>query len=82
MESLFSAFHRTLHTNASLLTVAFKRREECHKIYAKNPGMVINKFNFCRIFHGAWLSAVTPENIILGFRKVKSTHSIEMLFCA
>ena len=46
-----------------------KWREECHKFYAKNPGMVINKFNFCRIFRGAWLSAVNPENIISGFRK-------------
>ena len=46
-----------------------KWREECHKFYAKNPGMVINKFNFCRVFRGAWLSAVTPENIISGFRK-------------
>ena len=46
-----------------------KWREECHKFYAKNPGMVINKFNFCRIFRGAWLSAVTPENTISGFRK-------------
>jgi len=31
--------------------------------------MVIKKFNFCRIFRGTWLSSVTPENIISGFRK-------------
>ena len=31
--------------------------------------MVINKFNFCGIFRGAWHSAITPTNVISGFQK-------------
>ena len=32
-----------------------------------NPGKVINIFNFNSLFSKAWLSAVTPANMISGF---------------
>ena len=44
-------------------------RDECHKFYQKNPGLVISKYNFCGIFREAWLKAISPRNIISGFRK-------------
>ena len=46
------------------------RRDECHKFYQKNPGLVISKHNFfCGIFREAWLKAISPSNIISGFKK-------------
>ena len=42
---------------------------ECHKFYSKNPGKVISKLNFNGIFRNAWLKAITPENVVAGFRK-------------
>lgn len=44
-------------------------REECHKFYRKNPGLNINKFNFCSIFKKAWLAASVPANLCSGFKK-------------
>lgn len=44
-------------------------QEVCHSFYQENPGQVISKLNFCRIFKPAWLKTVTPENIINGFKK-------------
>ena len=45
-------------------------RDECHKFYQKNPGLVISKYNFCGIFREAWLKAISPSNIIIsGFKK-------------
>ena len=44
-------------------------KQECHKFYQKNPGRVISKFNFCSIFRPTWLKAITPTNIVAGFRK-------------
>ena len=44
-------------------------RQECHKFYQKNPGLVISKYNFCGIFREAWLKAITPSNVISGFKK-------------
>ena len=41
----------------------------CHNFYQKNPGKIINKFNFNTLFSEAWYGAVTPVNIIAGFRK-------------
>ena len=40
-----------------------------NRFYQKNPGLVISKFNFCSIFSDAWLKAITPSNVIAGFRK-------------
>ena len=33
-----------------------------------NPGKVINRFNFTQIFSTAWTKAMTPANIVAGFR--------------
>ena len=33
-----------------------------------NPGKVINRFNFPQIFSTAWTRAMTPANIVAGFR--------------
>ncbi|CAI8012135.1 hypothetical protein GBAR_LOCUS7784, partial [Geodia barretti] len=41
----------------------------CHKFYQKNPGKVINRFNFSTMFSEAWYGAITPNNIMGGFRK-------------
>jgi hypothetical protein len=41
----------------------------CHKFYQKNPGKVINRFNFSTMFSEAWYGAITPINIMAGFRK-------------
>ena len=41
----------------------------CHEFYQKNPGRIITKFNFCRLFSQAWCQAVTPKNIMAGFRR-------------
>ena len=43
-------------------------RQECHKFYFKNPRSVISKLNFNSVFREAWLSAITPANVISGFR--------------
>ena len=44
-------------------------RQECHKFYSKNPGTVISKLNFNSVFRDAWLKAITPANVISGFRR-------------
>jgi len=44
-------------------------RQECHKFYCKNPGTVISKLNFNVVFRNAWMNAVTPANVMSGFRK-------------
>ena len=41
----------------------------CHDFQQAHPGMVISKLNFSKLFAEAWLQAVTPANIIAGFRK-------------
>ena len=43
-------------------------REECHAFLLKNPGKVVSKFSFSAIFGKAWLKAMTPLNVISGFR--------------
>ena len=41
----------------------------CHEFYQKNPGSIVTKFNFSRLFSQAWCRAVTPANVIAGFRR-------------
>ena len=43
-------------------------RTVCHQFLQSNPGKVITKFNFNSLFSKAWLSAVTPANVIVGFK--------------
>ena len=40
----------------------------CHSFLQQNPGRVITRFQFSSLFSEAWGMAVTPSNIIAGFR--------------
>ena len=40
----------------------------CHQFLQANPGKIITKFNFTALFSRAWLQAVTPGNVIAGFK--------------
>ena len=44
-------------------------RQECHQFHQKFPCATITKFNFNGLFKEAWLKAISPENVIGGFRK-------------
>ena len=41
----------------------------CHDLYQNNPGKIITKFNFSYRFSKAWYQAITPLNIMAGYRK-------------
>ena len=41
--------------------------EECQKYISRNPGRVINRFNFSEIFARAWKKAMVPSTISSGF---------------
>ena len=41
----------------------------CHNYLQKHPGVLISKYNFSELFAEAWLQALTPANIVSGFRK-------------
>ena len=40
----------------------------CHDFFHKNPGKVITKFNCNSLFSKAWFQALTPANLIAGFK--------------
>ncbi len=40
----------------------------CHNFFQSNPGKVVTKFNFNSLFSQAWLKAVSPSNVIAGFK--------------
>ena len=41
----------------------------CHDFQQRHPGKVVNKLNFSSLFSQAWLKALTPVNIMAGFRQ-------------
>ena len=43
-------------------------RSVCHQFLQTNPGKIITKFNFTSLFSKAWLQAVTPGNVMAGFK--------------
>ena len=43
-------------------------RTVCHEFLQANPGKVITNFNFVRLFTKAWTQAVTPANLVAGFK--------------
>ena len=43
-------------------------KEENHKYMSENPGKVVTRFSFCRVFSKAWISGMTMQNVITGFR--------------
>ena len=40
----------------------------CHDFFQNNPGKVVIKFNFNTLFSQAWLKAISPINVISGFK--------------
>ena len=44
-------------------------RQACHRYIVEHPGSRISKHNFSVIFSEAWIYALTPSNILSGFRK-------------
>ena len=43
-------------------------REVCHQYMADNPGKVVTRYNFSRLFCEAWMNAMTMTNITSGFK--------------
>jgi len=43
--------------------------QECQLFMAMNPGKVINWYNFTEIFARAWIQAMSPYNVVAGFRR-------------
>ena len=43
-------------------------REVSHHFVVDNPGSRVTKSNFSRLFSEAWIQALTPRNIVSGFR--------------
>ena len=41
----------------------------CLDFYQANPGRIITKFHFSRLFAEAWYKSVTPLNVMAGFRR-------------
>ena len=40
----------------------------CHEFLTQNPGRVITRYDFSPLFSEAWIEAMTPKNILAGFR--------------
>ena len=59
--------HTTHETQPLDCGVFAPLKSHCHDFIQKNPGKVITKF-FNRLFSQAWLLAVTPSNILAGFK--------------
>ena len=43
-------------------------RETCHHFIVNNPGSRVTKHNFSSLFSQAWIKAMTPKNIMSGFK--------------
>jgi len=43
-------------------------QDVCHEYLQENPGRVITKCQFNKVFSKAWLKALSPESIISGFK--------------
>jgi hypothetical protein len=42
--------------------------QQCQQFLSNNPDQVISRLNFTQIFSRAWTQAMTPANIVMGFR--------------
>ena len=69
----YSACHLTLLTKHNPLTLVSWKSKICHEYYQKNLGSVVTKFSFSPFFSQAWCRAVTPVNVIAGFRRAGLT---------
>lgn len=43
-------------------------RAECHHFMSCNPGLVVSRYSFSRLFSTAWMKAMTMSNILGGFK--------------
>ena len=50
-------------------------RRVCHEFVTRNPGRVITRYDFSPLFSEAWIEAMTPKNILAGFR-VTGVHPL------
>lgn len=46
----------------------FAWRRVCHEFLSRNPGRGITRYDFSSLFSEAWIEAMTPKNIMAGFR--------------
>ena len=44
-----------------------KWKEVCHNYVSENPGKVVTRYTFSKLFAHAWMSSMTMRNIISGF---------------
>ena len=44
----------------------------CHQYCSKNPGKVVNRYNFCNVFHSAWVEVMATS--LQAFGRQESTH--------
>ena len=44
--------------------------EECHIFCSRNPGKVVNRYNFSSIFRSAWMQGMSMQNVMASFREV------------
>ena len=44
-----------------------KWKEVCHKYLSENPGKVVTRYTFSKLFAQAWMSSMTMRNIISSF---------------
>ena len=42
-------------------------KEVCHQFISENPGIVVTKFSFSKLFNKAWTQAMTVRNILARF---------------
>ena len=43
-------------------------KEERHNFMSENPGMVVNRYSFSKLFSKAWIKAMSIKNILSGFK--------------
>ena len=56
--------------NACFASLKTHWGEECHHFCSRNPGKIVNRYNFSEIFHSAWVKGMCMRNIIASFREV------------
>ena len=50
-------------------------REVCHQFITSNPGRLVTRYQFSRLFNKAWMRSMTISNISTGF-KITGVHPI------
>ena len=70
---LFTLVPHTTHELQPLDTAVYAPlktnwQDACHCYLQSHPGTVITKYQFSKLFSGAWLKTMVPSNIISGFK--------------